>query len=57
MRRAVRILVKTPETDKVVVPEQLDFFTSFLHLDVFSCQRVNREDLETRLSSDKQLLN
>jgi hypothetical protein len=49
---AVRILIEAPETDKVVVPEQFNLFTSFLHLDVFHGQRVDREDLRICLSSE-----
>ena len=54
VRRAVRILVKAPETDKIVVPEQFDFLAGFLHLYVFRCQGVNREDLKLCLSSEIQ---
>ena len=43
--RAEIILFKTTERNEVVVAEQLDLFASFLHLDIFRCQRVNRENL------------
>ena len=42
---AVRVLVEGAETDEVVVPEEFDFFASFFHEDIFSCQWMDREDL------------
>lgn len=50
MHGAVRILIEAPETDKVVVPEQFNLFTSFFHLDVFNGQRVDGEYLKQCLS-------
>ena len=45
--RAVWVLVERPETDKVVVSEELDLFARLLHLDIFDGQRVNTESLPT----------
>src|SRR6266404_4250671 len=42
---AVRILVKTPETDEVVRPEELDLLTRFFHLDILCRQRVDPKHL------------
>ena len=43
--RAVLILVETPETDKIIVVKQLYLLSRFLHLDIFSRQRVDGEHL------------
>jgi hypothetical protein len=45
VRGAVLILIKAAETDKVVVPEELDLLARLFHLYVFCCQRMNGEDL------------
>lgn len=44
----IRILLKRAETDKVVVAEQLDLFSCFLHLDILSRQRMDTKDLIDR---------
>ena len=43
--RAEIILFETSERNEIIVAEQLDLFASFLHLDIFRCQRMNRENL------------
>jgi hypothetical protein len=43
--RAVRVLVKRPEADEVVVAEELNLLAGLLHLDVLGRERVNAEDL------------
>ena len=45
VRRAVRVLVETTETDEVVIAEQLNLLARLLHLDIFRRQRVNRKHL------------
>lgn len=42
---AVRVLVERPETDEVVISEQLDLFASFFHENIFCRQRMDIEDL------------
>ena len=49
MRRAVWILIETTEADEIVAPEKLDLLARFLHLDIFSCQRVDVEHLPQAL--------
>lgn len=46
--RTVLILVETSETDEIIVPEKLNLFADFLHLDIFCGQRVNIEDLRAK---------
>ena len=45
VRRTVRVLIKTPETDEIVCPEEFNLFARFFHLDIFRCQGVNAENL------------
>lgn len=45
--RAEIVLLKTPEADKIIIPEELDLLARLLHLDIFSCQGVDIEYLET----------
>lgn len=40
------ILIERSETNKIVVLEDLDFFTRLLELDVFSRERVKPERLQ-----------
>jgi len=45
VRRTVRVLIETPETDEIVCPEEFDLLARFFHLDVFRCEWVNAKNL------------
>jgi len=45
----VWILIETPETDEIIVAEQLDLFARFFHLNVFGCQGMDTENLKDTL--------
>jgi hypothetical protein len=44
---AIWVLVEGTETDEVVIPEQLNLFTGFLHKNILRRERVDIEDLPT----------
>lgn len=46
--RAILVLVKTPETDEIVIAKELDLLARFLHLNIFSRQGMNTENLKLR---------
>jgi len=46
----IRILVEGPETNKVIVSEKFNLFPSFLHEDIFSCERMDIKNLGVRRS-------
>lgn len=45
MSGAVRVLVKGSEANEIIISEEFDFFTSFLHEDIFSCEWMDAENL------------
>jgi hypothetical protein len=46
--RAEIILLETPEADEIIIPEKLDLLACLLHLDIFSCQGMDVEHLDTQ---------
>lgn len=48
MGGAVRVLVKGSEADQIIISEEFDFFASFLHKDIFSCEWMDGEDLQRK---------
>ena len=47
---AVRILVEGTETDEVVIPEQLNLLSGFLHKNIFRREGMDIENLHSKTS-------